>query len=280
MIYVLFNPLSGDKAHPHKGEDIKKELGMLDATALSVLDINYEQFLAKLTKDDKVILCGGDGTLNKSINILYGKTLACPFYFHATGTGNDFLTDVKHEEKDGLVYLNDHLKHLPRVIVNGEEVRFINGVGFGIDGEACRVADEMAKKGKQDINYASISVNLLLFHYKKPKATVEIDGKVYHFKNVWLAPSMKGRYYGGGMMIAPKQDRNKDTLSFVVIHRRSRLTTLIAFPSLFKGEHVNKRGFAEVIEGKHIKVTFSHPLALQIDGETRLNVKEYEAFAE
>ena len=279
MNYILYNPLSGNQKID-KSSILKEELGMADATTLSLIDMNYNDFINSLKEDDKVIICGGDGTLNKSINVLYGKNLPCPFYYHASGTGNDFATDTKDIAKDGLVYLNDHLKNLPRVLVNGEEVRFINGIGFGIDGEACRVADEMARKGKENINYASISVNLLLFHFKKPKATVEVDGKVYHFKHVWLASSMKGKYYGGGMLIAPKQDRNSDTLTFVVLHRRCRLTTLIAFPSLFKGEHVNKKGLTTILQGKHIKVTFSHPMALQIDGETRLNVKEYEVFAQ
>ena len=280
MDYILYNPLSGHGKVDQKGESLKSELNLKDAKCLSVLDINYDDFLSELRDFDRVIICGGDGTINKAANFLHNKYLPCPFYYYASGTGNDFFTDTKETAKEGLVYLNDYLAHLPRVVVKGETVRFLNGIGFGIDGEACRVADEMTAKGKTDINYASISVNLLLFHFRKPKATVEVDGKVYNFKNVWLASSMKGKYYGGGMKIAPEQNRNSDELTFVVIHRRCRLATLIAFPSLFKGEHVNKKGFTTVIKGKHIKVTFSHPMALQIDGETRLNVKEYEVFAD
>ena len=278
MNYILFNPKSGNKTNPAKGETLKQELALEQATLLSVLELNFEEFLNSLTSEDAVYICGGDGTLNRAVNILYGKELVCPFYYHASGTGNDFATDVKNDMKDGCFYLNDHIKQLPRVIVNGEEQRFVNGIGFGIDGEACRVADEKVAKGETKIDYAAISVNLLLFHYKKPKATVEVDGKVYNFKNVWLASAMKGVYYGGGMKIAPNQNRYDEDLTFVCIHRRCRFLTLIAFPSLFKGEHVNKKGFTTILKGKHIKVTFSHPMALQIDGETRLNVTSYEAF--
>lgn len=280
MNYILYNPKSGQKNNENKLEQLKQELNLPDATGLSVLDINYNDFLSSLTKEDNVYICGGDGTINRAVNILYGKELVCPFYYHAKGTGNDFATDVAKEMVNNCFYLNDHIKHLPRVIVSGEEYRFVNGIGFGIDGEACRVADEKAARGETNIDYAAISVNLLLFHYKKPKATVEIDGKTYNFKSVWLASSMKGVYYGGGMKIAPSQNRYEDDLTFVCLHRRCRLTTLIAFPSLFKGEHINKKGLTTIIKGKHIKVTFSHPMSLQIDGETKLNVTSYEVFAD
>lgn len=280
MNYILYNPKSGQKNSENKLEQLKQELNLPDATGLSVLDINYNDFLNSLTKEDNVYICGGDGTINRAVNILYNKELVCPFYYHAKGTGNDFATDVAKEMVNNCFYLNDHIKHLPRVIVSGEEYRFVNGIGFGIDGEACRVADEKAARGETKIDYAAISVNLLLFHYKKPKATVEIDGKTYIFKNVWLASSMKGVYYGGGMKIAPNQNRYEDDLTFVCLHRRCRLTTLIAFPSLFKGEHINKKGLTTIIKGKHIKVTFSHPMSLQIDGETKLNVTSYEVFAD
>ena len=48
----------------------------------------------------------------------------------------------------------------------------------------------------------------------------------------------------------------------------------MAFPSIFKGEHVNKK-MVDIIVGKEINVKFDRPVALQIDGETVLNVSEY-----
>ena len=48
------------------------------------------------------------------------------------------------------------------------------------------------------------------------------------------------------------------------------------FPSIFKGEHLKHTKHAKVFTGKHITVEFDRPVALQIDGETILNVKSYE----
>ena len=50
------------------------------------------------------------------------------------------------------------------------------------------------------------------------------------------------------------------------------------FPSLFKGEHIKYENHVKIFEGKHITVEFDRPVALQVDGETILNVSSYEAF--
>jgi diacylglycerol kinase family enzyme len=152
---------------------------------------------------------------------------------------------------------------------------YVNGIGYGIDGMVCEVADKMKAEGKTDINYASLSIKLLLHGYKCPMATAVVDGKEYHFKKVWLCSAMNGRYYGGGMKIAPGQNRLGDTLSLSVIHNAGKLRTLLIFPKIFKGEHAKNKKMSTILTGKKITVTFTHPMALQIDGETVKNVTTY-----
>ena len=106
---------------------------------------------------------------------------------------------------------------------------------------------------------------------------IRIDGVKHEFDNVWIAPTMKGRFYGGGMNMAPAQDRFSDKLTVVVYHCPSKLKALIAFPSIFKGEHVKKAGIVQSFTGSKIHVRFSRPCAGQIDGETVLNMTEYTA---
>ena len=164
-------------------------------------------------------------------------------------------------------------------MVSGQNWLFLNGVGYGIDGYCCEVADQMHANGVTDVNYAGIAIKGLLGKFKPRDAKITVDGKSYSFKKVWIAATMNGRYYGGGMMNAPKQDRlNKDgKLSLVVFHGSGALHTLMIFPSIFKGEHVNHTKQVSVFEGYDITVEFSKPCALQIDGETVLNVTDYQA---
>ena len=104
-----------------------------------------------------------------------------------------------------------------------------------------------------------------------------MDGVKHEFDNVWLAPAMKGRFYGGGMMVAPGQDRFSDKLTVVVYHCKSKLKTLTVFPSIFKGEHVKHEDMVSIFQGNEVEIRYSRPCAAQIDGETVLNVTEYRA---
>ena len=76
---------------------------------------------------------------------------------------------------------------LPTVIVNEKEYKFINGVGFGIDGYCCEVGDEQRAKSDKPVNYTSIAIKGLLFHFKPVNATVTYDGKSRTFPKVWLS---------------------------------------------------------------------------------------------
>lgn len=88
---------------------------------------------------------------------------------------------------------------------------------------------------------------------------------------------MNGKYYGGGMRVAPDQDRLGGKLTFVTMYGKNRIKTLMVFPKIFTGEHVKHQEMVSIVEGKRIEVTFSHPCALQIDGETVRDVTTFVA---
>ena len=279
MYYILFNP----KASGNKGTQKAKELeGILKDAELvfrSVLEIdNYKNFIASLTEDDKIVVVGGDGTLNRFINDIRGLKVTNDVYYFPAGTGNDFLRDLGLEGKAGPHKINKYLEELPRVIIDGKDWLFLNGVGYGIDGYCCEEADKLHAAGQIDINYTSIAIKGLLGRFKPRNAKVSVDDKEYSFRNVWIAATMNGRYYGGGMKCAPAQDRlNPDRkVSLVIFRGRSKLATLAVFPSIFSGEHVKHIKRVMVFEGHDIRVEFDKPCALQIDGETALNISSYE----
>ena len=276
VAYILYNDKAG------KNNDLTQLKTMLkdDYKIFNVLDVkDYKQFLSELSKDDYIIIAGGDGTINHFAN----DTADIPFendvLLYPSGTGNDFAFDVGKQKGCEPFSIKKYLKDLPTVTINGKKSLFINGIGYGIDGYCCEVGDKQKAAGKTDINYTGIAIKGLLFHFKPVNAKVTVDGTEYTFKKAWLAPAMHGRFYGGGMMAAPNQNRedNDKNLSVMVFHGKGRLQTLIAFPSIFKGEHIKKEKIVKVIKGKEITVEFDRPCALQIDGETVLGVTSYSA---
>jgi len=276
MIYVLFNPLANNS---HGQEDAKKwsDTFVKGAKFLSVIGLDAKKFLATLKEKDELILCGGDGTLNRFVNETYGYQFKCKVSYAKCGSGNDFYRDVAQYEKDGRVDLKPFIKHLPLITVNGIKRRFINGIGYGIDGDTCLIGDEIRKKDPTaKINYSSIAVKLLLTKYKVKNATIKVDGEEHSHKRVWLASAMYGRYYGGGMMAAPSRDRLKGDYAcdVCVLSSRGRVTTLLRFPKFSAGKHDKKKYITHYV-GKHITVTFDKPCALQIDGDVVADVTSY-----
>lgn len=277
MVYLLYNPLANNNTGEQKKEEVLKVLepkfGPL--TPKDVTKLKTEEFLKELSEDDRVVLLGGDGTLMKFANAVYGKKLSCPFFLYKAGTGNDFLTDVAQEVENNMVELNKFVENLPTIYVNDQEYHFVNGIGFGIDGFVCEIAEKQKAAGKKKISYAGLSIKNLLHGYKCPKGKVTVDGVTKEYKKVWLASTMNGRYYGGGMMVAPEQNRLDNSVTNVVFHDSGKLKTLINFPKLFKGTHVQKKKIIEVRSGHDVTVEFSRPMALQIDGEVVYNVTKY-----
>lgn len=277
MVHILYNPLSGSGKGSERVQALKELLSGKELDFCDIRDIHdYAELFAKVADDDDLVVAGGDGTLNKFVNFTDGMEYPKNLYYYAMGSGNDFRQDIDPENK-GLIPLGEYVKDLPTVEVNGKSYKFINGIGYGIDGYCCEVGDELAKKSDKPINYAGIAIKGLLFHYKPTNATVTVDGVTKEYKKVWLAPTMNGRYYGGGMDIAPNQDRlNKDRkISTVVLYGSGKLKTLIVFPSIFKGTHTGHTEMVSITEGYEATVKFDRPVALQIDGELVLNVTEY-----
>lgn len=272
---IMYNPRSNNG----QGEAETKVLSnQLEGNDLSFVDVtkncDIKKIISELIPDDKIIISGGDGTLNHFMNDTDGMEIKNEVFYFATGSGNDFLTSVGIK-KGNLVPINSFFGTLPTVTVNGKDYKFINGVGFGIDGYCCEVGDEMREKGDKHINYAGIAIKGLLFHFKPVNAKVTVDGKAESFRKVWLAPTMFGRFYGGGMIPTPDQRREDGTVSTMVYHNCGKIKALMVFPNIFKGEHVKEQSIVKVFKGHSVTVEFDRPTALQIDGETIKNVTSY-----
>ncbi len=284
MYHILYNPLACSGKGEENAKKLKdyykdEEVEFTDVTTLT--EKTCKDYMAGIKSDDSLVICGGDGTLNRAVNEIGLSGRDHDIYYYATGTGNDFMNDIKENDSDKPVLIDKYIEHLPTVEVKGMTKKFLNNVGFGIDGYCTEVGDELAKQNVKDINYSGIAIKGLLGKFKPANAKVVIDGREMEFKKAWLAPTMNGRFYGGGMMPTPDQDRlNKDhEVSLFVWYGSGKLRTLMAFPSIFKGEHLKHTKMCKVFKGHDITVTFDRPCPLQIDGETVKDVTTYRVYA-
>lgn len=278
MIKVLYNPLADNRHGEKNARKITELPGYEDAELSDITKIDLREYIASAPADDKIVFTGGDGTIHFIINKLGGKIPERPLYYFSSGCGNDFKADINERDSGDVVELNKYLKNLPTVSVNDcKKIFFLNGIGYGIDGYCCEEGDKLKKQTTKPINYAAIAIKGIFGKFKQRSAVVTVDGVEHKYSHVWLAATMNGRFYGGGMNIAPGQDRlnAERTQSVVVFHCKSKLKTLIVFPSIFKGKHVEHKKMVEVLTGHEISVAFDRPTPLQVDGETYVNVSHY-----
>lgn len=277
--YILYNPQAGNGTAKQRAEALCTCMDgatkCFDVTKIT----NYEAFLAGMAPEDYLVIAGGDGTLNRFVNHVAKLSFPQDVLYYPVGSGNDFARDMDQLESGRVFSVKKWMQDLPTVEVNGHTYRFLNGVGFGIDGYCCQVGDELKQIPGKKVDYTAIAIKGLLFHFQSRNAEVVVDGQHYHYKKVWIAPTMLGRFYGGGMIPAPDQRRDnpEHKLSLTIFGGAGRLATLCVFPSIFKGAHVKHTKQVAVHSGHEITVTFDQPTPLQIDGETILNVTGYTA---
>ena len=174
---VLYNPLAGNGKGENAAKKLKELLNGDELTFTDMTKVNdYRALFASMPEDERVIVSGGDGTLNRFINDTEEVAFANHVYYYATGSGNDFLKDIGGNVGDKPVCIDKYLKALPTVDVKGKSYRFINGIGYGIDGYCCEVGDKLRETSDKPLNYAGIAIKGLLFHYHPTSATVIVDG--------------------------------------------------------------------------------------------------------
>ena len=271
---ILYNPYSENS----RGLDYAKMLQEELKFSSILMDITKVSNLTDLVSntDYQIILCGGDGTINHFVNNCdYSNTYHSILYY-PTGSGNDFYRDVEDTSNEfGLVKLTPFIADLPRVTFSNTSFKFINGVGSGIDGYICNNAEMLKRNSDKKINYTTLAVKALLFEYKPCDCEIVVDGIKYSFNNVWLASVMKGKYYGGGFMISPNQDRYVSTISTIVLNTKSKLKALANFPSIYAGKHIEKENLVHELVGTDVSVRMDRKSPIQIDGEVFPDIQEY-----
>ena len=216
MRYLLYNPLSGKENQAKIDAECYSVVANMSTELVDLTKIkNFGSFLASIDLYDDIVIFGGDGSLNRIANEVAKANIHNDIYYYPSGTGNDFAKDVGMEYSRAPFLITDFIKDLPTVTVNGKQSKFINGVGFGIDGYCCEVGDQLKSTGKQP-NYTSIAIKGLLFHFKPVNATVTVDGKKMTFKkgldSTYDVRSLLRRRYDADTVSKSKCKRQKGLL--------------------------------------------------------------------
>lgn len=212
---------------------------------------------------DVYIAVGGDGTVNEVANGMVGsdKVLA----IIPCGTGNDFAKTLGLP-RDPMEALKLIFNGTPQLIDIGSVNNqcFINIASIGLDAEIADYTNKIKRWFKGAYAYV-IALIKVLINFKPMLIKFNEEGKSYS-KKIMLVAICNGRYYGGGMKIAPHALLTDGCFDVCVIEKMSRLKLLFLFPSVFKGKH-SRIKHVKIHRTRAITIEGEGPLKINLDGE-------------
>ena len=304
MYYCIVNP----SARSGKGKDIWEKLEKkftekgLEYRAVFTKGPGHATKLAKsLTEpkssDDgskapiKLIVLGGDGTLNEAINGIQDFENTLVGYI-PIGSSNDFARDLSFPK---------NIDDLLELIIKGEHTRTLDlgkltynsmsretsrlhedrisvtrlfdvSAGIGFDAAVCEQAlssgtkNFLNKIGLGKLTYGSIALKQL-FGAEKVPCEITLDGKeTIHLKRFIFIAAMIHHYEGGGFNFAPKADLSDGKFDLVYAGNMAAGKMLIALPFSFFGHYFWIKGIGHHLVQK-VSIKTDIPMWVHTDGE-------------
>jgi len=227
----------------------------------------------------KLIVVGGDGTLNEAVNGIFSQH-ACPsadikVAMISAGTGNDWgrMYGIPRDYEKAVRIIGECRTILQDAGLaeyyqgsHQERRYFLNVAGLGFDAVVVKRTNRQKEKGKR--GRALYFFNLLssLILYKPTLAEISIDGmKIYQIS--FTISIGIGRYSGGGMMQTPFAVPDDGLFNVTLVKNISRGNILLSLKKLYDGtilEHPQVSGFT----GKDIRIESNPRIFLEADGES------------
>lgn len=278
MDIILYNPLSRNgKNHKAVLKLQKRLLKEKEQVVIkSLLEIpSIEEYLKTVNDNARFIIMGGDGTLNNIANQIKNFEIEQDILMMRGGTGNDFARSLKIKRK--LVSVKQYLYNLPKIKYNNQEGVFLNGVGLGLDGNVVYKVNESSRT-KSKRNYFLNTMSTIK-NFKTVKTKIILDNDVIiETDKTWFISVMNSKFFGGGMRIAPKANRNENDLDIIIVKKIPRYLILLLFPIIYSGLHVLLKRYIEVHKATHVKIVSMTNTYLQIDGEDHKDINSIEVY--
>lgn len=265
MFLIIHNPLSKNKKSKNTTNKMVKffEKNRIPFIIKSTLKIdNLNNFLDSSPNITDILYLGGDGSINYLINNVDVSKITQNIYFAKSGSGNDFYRSLRRIE-DGNIAIGE--------VTSGEEkYRFINGAGVGIDSLICYYVNNDKNKGQ--LSYLANFFKAIK-NFKKTNFKITVDGTTHEFKNSFFVAIQNGKYFGGGMKVAPDADITSDEFDICVVHNLSKLSIQMLFMSIYFGWHKHLKKRVTFFRGKKIEIKTPDKHYLQTDGEVLNDIK-------
>lgn len=285
-ITAIVNPTSGagkaGKTWTTIQAALERELGLI-----TVVETRQKLDAVVLTRQalqsgaETVIAVGGDGTLNEVVNGFFkGGDRVRPSAKLAVllrGTGSDFvktctlpetIEELTQAIKKGNSAPCDVVRAtLQPIAGEASERYFINVADVGIGGPVVDLVNKSSKRLGGKISFLLAGVQATL-QSKNFRMNVKLDGEILcEQRPHYFVAIANGRYFGGGIYIAPKARLNDGLFDVVLAGDFSLLEKISRLlPRLYTGK-IGQLKKVRMLRGQRLHVSADPPLLIEADGE-------------
>ena len=227
-----------------------------------------------------VVAVGGDGTASEVADGLVAASAAghdAAFGYLPRGTGSDFRRTLGSDRD---------LARAARELAGGEERRvdvgrvelagrggapvaraFVNVAGFGVSGRVDGVVERLGKRLGGKLTYLLAGARALVGWRDRP-VRWRADGGPWREELVTAVSVCNGRFFGGGMLVAPDAVLDDGQFDVVVWKGLGLVDLALKRPMLYDGTHVRLPN-TEVLRARTLEAepTAGEPVLVDVDGD-------------
>lgn len=230
----------------------------------------------------KIIVVGGDGTLNEVINGIFNQdevnTTDIMVGMIMVGTGNDWgrMYHLKEKYKKAVKILKKQRLFIQDTgIVNyhngPQEIKryFANIAGLGFDALVVRMTNSAKERGGGGTMAYLLNLFKGLFRYHHNYLKIDVDGEIVYNGKVFSVSAGICKYKGGGMMTLPFAVPDDGLMDVTIFKNVTKLTVIRHIHKLYDGTFTDL-SFVQTHRGRTVSVnsTVRDQAQLEADGES------------
>jgi len=281
--YLILNPMAGggkaEKKFPQIAELLTKK-GISFKTFKTSVAGDGEKVMITALKAGyrKILVCGGDGTLNEIVNGVMNQDLVptqeITIGLIPVGTGNDWgrTWNLSRNIKTSISILQNGKTAIQDVgLVKFDDkpdsrIWFLNVAGCGFDAAVAYAANNEKEKGNSSVLTYIKQLVKTLFTYKTANCELMIDGKKIHSQLFAVLIGI-GKFAGNKMKLVPNAIPNDGLFDITLAHKISPWKVIRNFPKLFNGKFLGLKEVS-VYQGTEFSISSKSDIYFQADGES------------
>jgi YegS/Rv2252/BmrU family lipid kinase len=227
---------------------------------------------------ERIVVAGGDGTTSEVVSGLLGAKLGdyaevAPL---PLGTGGDLMRTLEVprdlDRALGAIAAGRSRK------VDAGRVRytdrsgcertahFLNVTSFGASGLITELVNHATKVFGGRVSFLLGTLRGIT-RYRPEEVRIRVDGELVHDGPLVLGTAANGRFFGGGMRIAPRAEPADGLFDVVVVPGFSKIRLLRELPRIYRGTHLEVPEVS-LYRGKRVEAEAAPGRVwVEIDGE-------------